>query len=128
VTNFLYVLIYKRSNRAALGPFLLTLVFISTIIEVSHAIKRVSHVYAVAEKTMVQSMLSSQLQCMFYAIGVMVPWFDGIAYNAVMCSLRRFYGNEGMQPDNVESGLKKLFLGQKLQVFRGRRCFCFRSW
>jgi hypothetical protein len=29
----------------------------------------------------------------------MVPWFDNIAYNAVMCSLPRFYGNEGMQPD-----------------------------
>jgi hypothetical protein len=34
-----------------------------------------------------------------YAISVMVPWFDSIAYNAVMCSLPRFYGNEGMQPN-----------------------------
>jgi hypothetical protein len=34
-----------------------------------------------------------------YAIGVMVPWFDSIAYDAVMCSLPRFYGNEGMQPN-----------------------------
>jgi hypothetical protein len=34
-----------------------------------------------------------------YAISVMVPWFDSIAYNAVMCSLPRFYGNEGIQPD-----------------------------
>jgi hypothetical protein len=51
VTNFLYVVIYKRSDKAALGPFLPNLVFISTIIEVLHAIKRVSHVYAVTEKT-----------------------------------------------------------------------------
>jgi hypothetical protein len=51
VTNFLYVVIYKRSDRAALGPFLPTLVFISTIIEVPHASKRVSHVYAVIEQT-----------------------------------------------------------------------------
>jgi hypothetical protein len=65
VTNYLYVVIYKRSDRAALGPFLPTLVFISTIIEVPHASKRVSHVYAVIEQTMVQSMLSSQPQCMF---------------------------------------------------------------
>jgi hypothetical protein len=36
-----------------------------------------------------------------YAISVMVPWFDSRAYNAVMCSLPRFYGNEGMQPDRV---------------------------
>ena len=36
---------------------LATLVFISTIIEVPHAIKRRSHVYAVIEQTMVQSML-----------------------------------------------------------------------
>jgi hypothetical protein len=36
---------------AALGPFLPTLVFFSTIIEVPHAIKRVSHVYAVTEQT-----------------------------------------------------------------------------
>jgi hypothetical protein len=50
VTNFLYVGIYKRSDRAALGPFLPTLVFISTIIEVPHASKRVSHVYAVIEQ------------------------------------------------------------------------------
>jgi hypothetical protein len=48
----LYVVIYKRSDRAALGPFLPTLVFISTIIEVGpHASKRVSHVYAVIEQT-----------------------------------------------------------------------------
>jgi hypothetical protein len=51
VTNFLYIVFYKRSNRAALGPFLPTLVFISTIIEVPHAIKRVLHVYAVVEQT-----------------------------------------------------------------------------
>jgi hypothetical protein len=51
MTNFLYVVIYKRSDRAALGPFLPTLVFISTIIEVPHAIKRVSHVYAVTKQT-----------------------------------------------------------------------------
>jgi hypothetical protein len=50
VTNFLYVVIYKRSDRAALGPFLPTLVFISTIIEVPYASKRVSHVYAVIEQ------------------------------------------------------------------------------
>jgi hypothetical protein len=31
----------------------------------------------------------------------MVPWFDSIAYDAVMCSLPRFYGNEGMQPDMI---------------------------
>ena len=36
-----------------------------------------------------------------YAISVMVPWFGIIAYNAVMCSLPRLYGNEGMQPDNT---------------------------
>jgi hypothetical protein len=30
----------------------------------------------------------------------MVPWFDSIAYNAMMCSLPRFYGNESIQPDN----------------------------
>jgi hypothetical protein len=66
VTNFLYVVIYKRSDRAALGPFLPTLVFISTIIEVPHAIKRVSHVYAVIEQTIhTESLLSSQPQCMF---------------------------------------------------------------
>jgi hypothetical protein len=35
-----------------------------------------------------------------YAISVMVPWFVSIAYNAVMCSLPRFYSNEGMQPDS----------------------------
>jgi hypothetical protein len=34
-----------------------------------------------------------------YAIKVMVPWFDSIAYNAEMCSLPRSYGNKGMQPD-----------------------------
>jgi hypothetical protein len=34
-----------------------------------------------------------------YAISVMVPWFDSIAYNEVMCSLPRFYGNEGIHPD-----------------------------
>jgi hypothetical protein len=33
----------------------------------------------------------------------MVPWFDSIAYNAVMCSLPRFYGNEGIQPDSLAS-------------------------
>jgi hypothetical protein len=65
VTNFLYVVIYKRSDRAALGPFLPTLVFISTIIEVPDASKMVLHVYAVIEQTMVQSMLSTQPQCMF---------------------------------------------------------------
>jgi hypothetical protein len=75
VTNFLYVVIYKRSDRAALGPFLPTLVFISTIIEVPHAIKRVSHVYAVIEQTMVQSMLSSQAQCMFMQS---VYWCHGL--------------------------------------------------
>jgi hypothetical protein len=32
---------------AALDPFLPNLVFISTIIQVPHAIKRVSHVYAI---------------------------------------------------------------------------------
>jgi hypothetical protein len=37
-----------------------------------------------------------------YAISVMVPWFDSIAYNAVMCSLPRFYGNEGMQPNTAK--------------------------
>jgi hypothetical protein len=59
MTNFLYVVIYKRSDRAALGPFLPTLVFISTIIEIPHAIKRVSHVYAVTEQT--SSSLGSQI-------------------------------------------------------------------
>jgi hypothetical protein len=34
----------------------------------------------------------------------MVPWFDSIAYNAVMCSLPRFYSNEGMQPDKILPG------------------------
>jgi hypothetical protein len=38
-----------------------------------------------------------------YAISVMVPWFDSIAYNAVMCSLPRFYGNEGIQPDIAQT-------------------------
>jgi hypothetical protein len=41
----------ESSDRVALGPFLPTLVFISTIIEVPHAIKRVSHVYAVIEQS-----------------------------------------------------------------------------
>jgi hypothetical protein len=36
----------------------------------------------------------------------MVPSFDSIAYNAVMCSLPRFYGNEGIQPDNAVMGKK----------------------
>ena len=45
-----------------------------------------------------------------YAISVMVPWFDSIAYNAVMCSLPRFYGNEGMQPD-TPSFVEKAFEG-----------------
>jgi hypothetical protein len=34
-----------------------------------------------------------------YTISAMVPWFDSIAYNAVMCSLPRFYSNEGIQPN-----------------------------
>jgi hypothetical protein len=48
VTNFLYVDIYKRSDRAALGLFVPTLVFISTIIEVPHVFKSALalHVYA----------------------------------------------------------------------------------
>jgi hypothetical protein len=36
-----------------------------------------------------------------YTINVMVPWFDSIAYNAVMCSLPRFYGNKGIQPNRL---------------------------
>jgi hypothetical protein len=35
-----------------------------------------------------------------YAIRGMVPWFDSIAYYAVMCSLPRFYGSEVMQPNS----------------------------
>jgi hypothetical protein len=52
----------------------------------------------------VQSMLSSQTQCMYvYAISVMVPCFDNIAYNAMMMgSLPRFYDNEGMQPNSCQ--------------------------
>jgi hypothetical protein len=38
-----------------------------------------------------------------HAISVMVPWFDSIAYNAVMCSLPMFYGNEGMQPNSCQA-------------------------
>jgi hypothetical protein len=38
-----------------------------------------------------------------YAISIMVPWFDSIAYNAGMCSLPRFYGNEGMQPNSCQT-------------------------
>jgi hypothetical protein len=55
----------------------------------------------------VQSMLSSQPQLFIqyiyvYTISVMVPWFDSIEYNAVMCSLPRFYGNERIQPDSCQ--------------------------
>jgi hypothetical protein len=38
----------------------------------------------------------------------MVPWFDSIAYNAVMCSLPRNYSNEGMQPDGQMIGNKSM--------------------
>jgi hypothetical protein len=55
----------QEERQGCLRSLLATLVFISTIIEVPHAIKRLSHVYAVIEQTMVQSMLSSQPQCMF---------------------------------------------------------------
>jgi hypothetical protein len=60
----------QEEQQGCLRSVLATLVFISTIIEVPHAIKRLSHVYAVIEQTMwvagqVQSMLSSQPQCMF---------------------------------------------------------------
>jgi hypothetical protein len=101
VTNFLYVVIYKRSDRAALGPFLPTLVFISAITKVPHAVHTESHVYAVIEQTiLVQMCYRHSTTVHVYAISVMVPWFDSIAYNAMMCSLPRFYGNEGMQPNN----------------------------
>jgi hypothetical protein len=52
VTNILYVVIYKRSDRAALGPFLPTLLLIRAITEISHAVQRESYVYAVIEQTM----------------------------------------------------------------------------
>jgi hypothetical protein len=39
-----------------------------------------------------------------YAISVMLPWLDSIAYNAVMCSLPSIYGNEGMQPNICTPG------------------------
>jgi hypothetical protein len=42
-----------------------------------------------------------------YAISVMVPWFDSIAYNAVMCSLPRVYGNESIQPDIFSRGTRE---------------------
>jgi hypothetical protein len=55
----------QKEQQGCLRSVLATLVFISTKIEVPHVIKRLSHVYAVIEQTMVQSMLSSQSQCMF---------------------------------------------------------------
>jgi hypothetical protein len=55
----------QEERHGCLRYVFATLVFISTIIEVPHAIKRLSHVYAIIEQTMVQSMLNSQPQCMF---------------------------------------------------------------
>jgi hypothetical protein len=55
----------QEERQGCLRSVLATLVFISAITEVPHAITRISHVYAVTEQTMVQSMLSSQPQCMF---------------------------------------------------------------
>jgi hypothetical protein len=48
----LYVCCYLQEERqGCLRSCLATLVFISTIIEVPHAITRISHVYAVIEQT-----------------------------------------------------------------------------
>jgi hypothetical protein len=55
----------QEERQGCLRSVLATLFFISAITEVPHAITRISHVYAVTEQTMVQSMLSSQPQCMF---------------------------------------------------------------
>jgi hypothetical protein len=55
----------QEEPQGCLRSVLATLVFISAITEVLYAITRISHVYAVTEQTMVQSMRSSQPQCMF---------------------------------------------------------------
>jgi hypothetical protein len=44
----------QEEQKGCLRSVLATLVFISTIKEVSHAIKRISHVYVVIKQTMVQ--------------------------------------------------------------------------
>jgi hypothetical protein len=50
----LSVCYYLQEERQGclIGPCLATLVFIGTIIEVPHAITRISHVYVVTEHTM----------------------------------------------------------------------------
>jgi hypothetical protein len=51
----------------------------------------------------------------------MVPWFDSIAYNAVMCSLPRFYSNEGMQPETYLDKTHQLKFRERSHPNQNRR-------